>query len=248
MESVKLKCPNCGNYINGHLNRSFLNKAARKGTGMAVGAAIGSFVPGVGTAIGAGVGAVVGKLVGSFFTDGVCDVIEEASDPKYDFSCGKCGSNYSYTKSEAEEITRREEAKIIPTSLRSSLMGKILYFLLFVLVSVGMYFVCFHSFKESDDSISTIGWLVYGFTLLLGIILAIWDYAVEKWSYIIFHLLALTAFWMLEKGIILFLTTETFGANNWPTADGWWSFGLSVIGGVLSIFAVWGEFESVFDE
>ena len=227
MENVKLKCPKCGNYVNGQFTRSTGNKAvravAKKGGATATGALLGNLIPGLGTLTGVGVGLLI---------DAFADSVEK-SDCNYDFVCGKCGSVYSYTKEEAEEITKREEEK---AKEKAKVYG-VFYLLIYILFLFGAYCLLFTNLTHENHNWTTLGWTILVSTIISGSITLIWSFCIELGNAIAICITSF-CFWILAKGINLFMYADITGATGSLTSDGWWAWGLTIIGGLLVIPAI----------
>ena len=98
--AINQKCPHCGNYVEGKLERSAVSKAARnvikKGGMKTVLSAAGTIVPGFGNAAGFVTGAVIDAVYGDRINDVVDNVVDGyITDTIYSFYCPKCGNRWS---------------------------------------------------------------------------------------------------------------------------------------------------------
>ena len=95
-----MRCPQCGNYVEGSPQRDFKRKVTRgaikKGSSMATGAAIGSIVPGIGTLIGGAIGLAAGALMEDSVND-FSDAAEETmfGEAVFEYVCPKCGKKWT---------------------------------------------------------------------------------------------------------------------------------------------------------
>lgn len=106
-----MRCPQCGNYVEGNKIKSYSNKVARQGAkslvhgatsmgGTATGAAIGSAIlPGIGTVLGAAAGFIGSAMFNQKVNESIDkagDYIEdEFADLEYEFTCPKCGRRWT---------------------------------------------------------------------------------------------------------------------------------------------------------
>lgn len=103
MDRYIVKCPKCGNMVEGKIKRDFTRNLTRgavnKGSAMATGAVIGSVVPGIGTVVGGAVGLVAGTLMKND-VDKVSDTLESSlfESNEYEFCCPKCGKIWQRTQ------------------------------------------------------------------------------------------------------------------------------------------------------
>ena len=103
MDRLVVKCPKCGNMVEGKIKRDFTRNLTRgavnKGSAMATGAIIGSVVPGIGTVVGGAVGLVAGTLMKDD-VDKVSDTLESSlfESNEFEFCCPKCGKKWQRTK------------------------------------------------------------------------------------------------------------------------------------------------------
>lgn len=98
--AINQKCPHCGNYVEGKLERSAVSKAVRnvvKSGGMkTVLGGVGSIVPGFGTLAGIATGAAVDALYGNKIKEKVDELVDEyIEDNEYSFRCPKCGYTWA---------------------------------------------------------------------------------------------------------------------------------------------------------
>lgn len=103
MDRFIVKCPKCGNMVEGKIKRDFTRNLTRgavnKGSAMATGAIIGSVMPGIGTVVGGAVGLVAGTLMKDD-VDKVSDTLESSlfESNEFEFYCPKCGKKWQRTQ------------------------------------------------------------------------------------------------------------------------------------------------------
>lgn len=135
MAKYNMKCPECGNWAEGQIERSFVNKTARTGikgiiggtsvlgaasTGAGIGATIGSVVPVIGTGIGAVIGGAIGVAGGAAINTGIsqsvdaaADAIEGIMDMDYTFTCPNCGNQWKKKDQEILDLITSQEIEEI---------------------------------------------------------------------------------------------------------------------------------------
>ena len=115
MTKVSEKCPHCGNIVEGHKIKSYVNKLTRQGaksaahslTGvgaMGTGAAVGSAIlPGIGTIVGGAVGLLGSTIFNQKVNEKIDNTIDKIEDGyltmDYEFTCPNCG--HKWAKNEA---------------------------------------------------------------------------------------------------------------------------------------------------
>ena len=105
MADYKVKCPKCGNWALGIINRSTISKGVRgalkKGGMKGVLTAAGTVLPGFGNAAGFVAGTIIDAVYGdeiNQMVDGAADMVME--DTNYSFTCPNC--DYQWTMEESE--------------------------------------------------------------------------------------------------------------------------------------------------
>jgi len=138
-----MRCPQCGNYVEGKKIKSYSNKVARQGAkslvhgatsmgGTATGAAIGSAIlPGIGTVIGAGVGFIGSAMFNQKVNESIDkagDYIEdEFADIEYEFVCPKCGKKWTSNQNVAYKSSNSSSKRYQPSfSLASTAPKRII--------------------------------------------------------------------------------------------------------------------------
>lgn len=115
MTKVSERCLHCGNIVEGHKIKSYVNKLTRQGaksaahslTGvgaMGTGAAVGSAIlPGIGTLVGGAVGLLGSTIFNQKVNEKIDKTIDKVEDDyivmDYEFTCPNCG--HKWTKNEA---------------------------------------------------------------------------------------------------------------------------------------------------
>lgn len=115
MAKVSERCLHCGNIVEGHKIKSYVNKLTRQGaktaahslTGvgaMGTGAAVGSAIlPGIGTLVGGAVGLLGSTIFNQKVNEKIDKTIDKVEDDyivmDYEFTCPNCG--HKWTKNEA---------------------------------------------------------------------------------------------------------------------------------------------------
>ena len=103
MDRKIVRCPKCGNMVEGKVKRDFSRNLTRgavsKASTMATGAAIGSIVPGIGTVVGGALGLAAGALLKDD-VDKVSDILESSLFEKveYEFCCPNCKYKWEHTQ------------------------------------------------------------------------------------------------------------------------------------------------------
>lgn len=143
-----MRCPNCGNHVEGKPIRDFKRKVTRgaikKGSSAATGAAIGSIIPGVGTLIGAGLGVLAGALMEDDLND-FSDATEDAlyGDADLQFSCPKCGREWTCTSDDAANAERLATLKDeFESDCRSGVKYGIMFSLVSAVIVIGCGYYC----------------------------------------------------------------------------------------------------------
>jgi len=138
--SKTMRCPNCGNYVEGKKIKSYSNKVARQGAkslvhgatsvgGTTTGAAIGTAIlPGIGTVLGAAAG-----FIGSaMFNQKVNESIDKAGDYiedefanlEYEYVCPKCGKKWTSDQNVAHRSSKSSPKRSRPSSSPASTAPK----------------------------------------------------------------------------------------------------------------------------
>ena len=115
MTKVSEKCPHCGNIVEGHKIKSYVNKLTRQGAksaahsitrvgAMGTGAAVGSAIlPGIGTIVGGAVGFLGSTMFNQKVNEKIDKAIDKVEDDylvmDYEFTCPNCG--HKWAKNEA---------------------------------------------------------------------------------------------------------------------------------------------------
>jgi len=115
MTKVSEKCPHCGNIVEGHKIKSYVNKLTRQGAksaahsitrvgAMGTGAAVGSAIlPGIGTIVGGAVGFLGSTMFNQKVNEKIDNTIDKIEDGyltmDYEFTCPNCG--HKWAKNEA---------------------------------------------------------------------------------------------------------------------------------------------------
>ncbi len=115
MTTVSEKCPHCGNIVEGHKIKSYVNKLTRQGAktyarsligggAMGTGAAVGSAIlPGIGTIVGGAVGLLGSTMFSQKVNEKIDKTIDKVEDDylimDYEFTCPNCG--HKWAKNEA---------------------------------------------------------------------------------------------------------------------------------------------------
>ena len=139
-----MRCPNCGNYVEGKKIKSYSNKVARQGAkslvhgatsvgGTTTGAAIGTAIlPGIGTVLGAAAGFIGSAMFNQRSNESIDkagDYIEdEFANIEYEYVCPKCGKKWTsndQVRSYSKPSQARTKTKSKPKPRTSNSKGSL---------------------------------------------------------------------------------------------------------------------------